>query len=92
MRHIFGNTAYRKRSEEQNETLWRATEAQVLDSTIQTTKGPSVTTDKSRDAKLTDFGKATLSDRYLLPGEDFQDLFARVASTYGDDDAHAGRA
>ena len=63
----------------------------MLDSTIQTTKGPSVTTDKSRDAKLTDFGKATLSDRYLLPGEDFQDLFARVASTYGDDDAHAQR-
>jgi len=63
----------------------------VLDSTIQTTKGPSVTTDKSRDDKLTDFGKATLTDRYLLPGEDFQDLFARVASTYGDDDAHAQR-
>ena len=63
----------------------------MLDSTIQTTKGPSVTTDKSRDAKLTDFGKATLSDRYLLPGEDFQDLFARVASTYGDEDAHAQR-
>ena len=63
----------------------------MLDSTIQTTKGPSVTTDKSRDAMLTDFGKATLSDRYLLPGEDFQDLFARVASTYGDDDAHAQR-
>ena len=63
----------------------------MLDSTIQTTKGPSVTTDKSRDAKLTDFGKATLLDRYLLPGEDFQDLFARVASTYGDDDAHAQR-
>ena len=63
----------------------------MLDSTIQTTKGPSVTTDKSRDAMLTDFGKATLSDRYLLPDEDFQDLFARVASTYGDDDAHAQR-
>ena len=63
----------------------------MLDSTIQTTKGPSVTTDKSRDAKLTDFGEATLSDRYLLPDEDFQDLFARVASTYGDDDPHAQR-
>ena len=62
----------------------------MLDS-IQTTKGPRVETDKSRDAKLTDFGKATLSDRYLLPDEDFQDLFARVASTYGDDSAHAQR-
>ena len=46
---------------------------------------------RSRDALLTDFGRATLSDRYLMPGEDFQDLFARVASYYGDDPAHAQR-
>ena len=36
--------------------------------------------DRSRDVLLTDFGRATLSDRYLMPGEEFQDLFARVAS------------
>ncbi len=47
--------------------------------------------DRSRDALLTDFGRATLSDRYLMPGEEFQDLFARVASQYGDDHAHAQR-
>src|SRR6201996_462426 len=47
--------------------------------------------DRSRDALLTDFGRATLSDRYLMPGEEFQDLFARVASYYGDDTAHAQR-
>ncbi|MBC9208088.1 ribonucleoside-diphosphate reductase subunit alpha [Roseomonas aerophila] len=47
--------------------------------------------DRSRDALLTDFGKATLDDRYLLPGESYQDLFARVASAYGDDTAHAQR-
>ena len=47
--------------------------------------------DRSRDSLLTDFGRATLSDRYLMPGEDFQDLFARVASYYGDDTAHAQR-
>lgn len=47
--------------------------------------------DRSRDALLTEFGRATLSDRYLMPGEDFQDLFARVASKYGDDPAHAQR-
>ena len=38
-------------------------------------------------ARLTVFGKATLSDRYLLPGESYQDMFARVASAYADDDA-----
>ncbi len=47
--------------------------------------------DRRRDALLTDFGRATLNDRYLLPGEGYQDLFARVASYYGDDQAHAQR-
>src|SRR5487761_2158467 len=47
--------------------------------------------DRSRDALITDFGRATLTDRYLMPGEEFQDLFARVASYYGDDQAHAQR-
>jgi len=47
--------------------------------------------DRTRDALLTEFGRATLSDRYLMPGEEFQDLFARVASYYGDDAAHAQR-
>ena len=50
-----------------------------------------VKTDKSRDALLTEFGKDTLRDRYLLPGENYQDLFARVASAYADDQAHAQR-
>src|SRR3954449_9219149 len=50
-----------------------------------------VQVDRTRDALLTDFGKATLDDRYLLPGESYQDLFARVASAYGDDAAHAQR-
>ncbi len=47
--------------------------------------------DPSRDALLTDFGKKTMEDRYLLPGESFQDMFARVARTYGDDADHAQR-
>ena len=51
----------------------------------------NVTVDHSRDDLLTDFGKATLKDRYLLPGENHQDMFARVASAYSDDDAHAQR-
>lgn len=45
----------------------------------------------ARDDLLTPFGKETLSDRYLLPGEDYQDLFIRVANAYADDEAHAQR-
>lgn len=50
-----------------------------------------VRVDRSRDCLLTDFGRATLDDRYLMPGEGYQDLFARVASFYGDDASHAQR-
>ena len=50
-----------------------------------------IVTDASRDALLTDFGKDTLDDRYLLPGETYQDLFARVADAYADDQDHAQR-
>jgi ribonucleoside-diphosphate reductase alpha chain len=50
-----------------------------------------VETDRSRDDLLTDFGKETLKDRYLLPGESYQDLFVRVASAYADDADHAQR-
>ena len=55
------------------------------------TRAFNVVTDDSRDALLTEFGKDTLRDRYLLPGEGPQDLFARVASAYADDEAHAQR-
>jgi ribonucleoside-diphosphate reductase alpha chain len=51
----------------------------------------TVATDDSRDALLTEFGKETLRDRYLLPGENYQDLFARVASAYADNAEHAQR-
>ena len=47
--------------------------------------------DKSRNDLLTDFGKAVLKDRYLLKNEDNQDLFARVASYYGNNEDHAHR-
>ena len=50
-----------------------------------------VEVDHGRDALLTDFGKETLKDRYLLPGESYQDLFVRVASAYADDQPHAQR-
>ncbi|HYE50892.1 MAG TPA: ribonucleoside-diphosphate reductase subunit alpha [Azospirillaceae bacterium] len=58
---------------------------------VQVGDRPAVTVDNSRDELLTEFGKATLSDRYLMPGEGYQDLFARVASYYADDAAHAQR-
>jgi ribonucleoside-diphosphate reductase alpha chain len=58
---------------------------------LQTEAGTRLRTDPSRDALLTDFGKATLLDRYLLPDESFQDLFARVALYYADDSDHAQR-
>ncbi len=47
--------------------------------------------DRARDALLTPFGKATLTDRYLMPGESFQDMFARVSCAYADDVHHAQR-
>ncbi len=58
---------------------------------FQNDKGIIIKIDRSRDKNLTDFGKATLSDRYLGQNESFQDLFARVASTYADDNLHAQR-
>ena len=51
----------------------------------------NVVTDELRDDLLTEFGKETLTDRYLLPGESYQDLFARVADAYADDQEHAQR-
>ncbi len=58
---------------------------------FQNDKGIIIKIDRSRDKNLTDFGKATLSDRYLGQNESFQDLFARVASTYADNNLHAQR-
>ena len=58
---------------------------------FQNNKGIIIKIDRSRDEKLTNFGKATLSDRYLGPNESYQDLFARVASIYADNNLHAQR-
>jgi len=51
----------------------------------------NVQVDNTRDAYLTEFGKVTLKDRYLLPEETNQGLFARVSAYYGDDDGHSQR-
>ena len=63
----------------------------LLPDIAQNERGISVRIDRSRDDKLTQFGKETLLDRYLLPEESFQDLFARVAIHYADDSDHAQR-
>ncbi|MEC8200878.1 MAG: ribonucleoside-diphosphate reductase subunit alpha, partial [Pseudomonadota bacterium] len=57
----------------------------------QNERGIRVTVDRRRDEFLTSFGKATLTDRYLMRDENYQDLFARVAMHYADDSDHAQR-
>ncbi|WP_169193037.1 ribonucleoside-diphosphate reductase subunit alpha [Anaplasma platys] len=47
--------------------------------------------DYTRDGNLTNFGKAVLSDRYLLENENYQQLFVRVAQYYSDNGQHAQR-
>jgi ribonucleoside-diphosphate reductase alpha chain len=54
-------------------------------------KENNINQDSICDERLTEFGKAVLKDRYLLEGEDYQGLFARVTSFYADDEAHAQR-
>ena len=58
---------------------------------FQNEKGITIKIDRSRDFNLTEFGKETLSDRYLGVNESYQDLFARVASHYADNNLHAQR-
>ncbi len=66
-------------------------EKALLDTAVQLPGRHQVRVEHERDALLTEFGRATLGDRYLMPGEGYQDLFARVASYYGDDAGHAQR-
>lgn len=54
-------------------------------------KGNRVQIDRSRDENLTSFGMATLTDRYLMPEEGFQDAFSRVGLKYADNSDHAQR-
>ena len=72
-------------------TVAKAAAAPKEDSKAINARRFTIRTDDSRDALLTDFGKDTLDDRYLLPGEKYQDLFARVADAYSDDQDHAQR-
>lgn len=53
--------------------------------------GKVIWLDNDRDAILSDSGRDTLVDRYLMKGESFQRMFARVACAGADDSAHAQR-
>ncbi|MDX1292665.1 MAG: ribonucleoside-diphosphate reductase subunit alpha [Hyphomonas sp.] len=58
---------------------------------LRVVEGNPIKIDPSRDSLLTEFGKKTLQDRYLLPGESYQDMFARVSLAFADDAEHAQR-
>jgi ribonucleoside-diphosphate reductase alpha chain len=75
-------------TQEQKQLYRKAAEAPVEKPRIDPAQ---LALDHSRDALLTDFGKATLDDRYLLDGETYQQMFARVACAYADDLGHAQR-
>lgn len=48
--------------------------------------------DTTRDELLSEFGRKTLKDRYLLPSEKSpQEAFARAAEAFSDDEAMAQR-
>jgi ribonucleoside-diphosphate reductase alpha chain len=51
----------------------------------------AIQTDATRDDLLTAFGKKTMDNQYLQPGETYQSLFARVAHAFGNDLAHSQR-
>lgn len=75
------------------DSVIRENEPEVFQETglFQNERGIKIKIDDSRDEKLTEFGKETLIDRYLMPDETFQTMFARVAAHYADDSDHAQR-
>jgi len=83
-----GNFPINENKSEKKPDLFSLTSQTEL---FQNDKGITIKIDRSKDEKLTDFGKATLSDRYLGQNESYQDLFARVASIYADNNLHAQR-
>ncbi|MFK7840233.1 MAG: ribonucleoside-diphosphate reductase subunit alpha [Bdellovibrionales bacterium] len=54
-------------------------------------RGNRVEIDRTRDRLLSDSAKALLVEKFLMPEERYQDLFARIAVYYGDDNDHAQR-
>ncbi|MCH9780451.1 MAG: ribonucleoside-diphosphate reductase subunit alpha [Alphaproteobacteria bacterium] len=54
-------------------------------------KGLSITVDDRRNNNITDFGHRVMEQSYLYGEENVQDMFARVAMHYADDNRHAQR-
>ncbi len=73
------------------DTVSESISEMTVEAAKQSQKDWDIVVDHDRDNLLTDFGKETLKDRYLLPGETYQDLFVRVAKAYADDQNHAQR-
>jgi len=70
------------------------TEAEQLirsEGELYTVFGRTIKLCPERDNLLTTFGKQTLKDRYLWKGENFQQMFARVAAVNSDNNDHAQR-
>ncbi len=82
------NFAHQHKKDDRKPDLFSLTNQTEL---FQNDKGITIKIDRSKNNKLTNFGKATLTDRYLGQNEFHQDLFARVASTYADSNLHAQR-
>ena len=82
------NLAHQHKKDDRKPDLFSLTNQTEL---FQNDKGITIKIDRSKNNKLTNFGKATLTDRYLGQNEFHQDLFARVASTYADSNLHAQR-
>ena len=69
------------------ETQWEVADAPVLQKRIE-----ELIHDIQFDDLLTDFGKTTLKDRYLLPSENSpQEAFFRAAKAFSDNDEMAQR-
>ena len=72
-------SAQEKSARKSSQKIIKASLKAGIDSPRAARAAIEVKIDPSRDALLTNFGRATLVDRYLLAGETPQDLFARVA-------------
>jgi ribonucleoside-diphosphate reductase alpha chain len=87
--HYSTNTVLKFPSTPEQKALYRkAAQTPDVKSKVEVSE---IRLDYSRDNLLTDFGKATLDDRYLLDGENYQKMFARVSCAYADNAKHAQR-